>query len=194
MGVDHIDLWQLHGLIGQNEWDIAMGPGGVLEAAVEARDKGIIDFIGVTGHEYVIPKMHIKSLERFEFDSILLPFNYFMMTDEEYNKDFSQLMGMCEAGGVAVQTIKSLARSYWGKNEEKGATWYKPITGHDDMARSINWVLANENVFLNTTGDVKLLPSVLEIADKLTGKPEDIEMAEMIKRLEISKIFPFPTD
>ncbi|MDA3810279.1 MAG: aldo/keto reductase [Spirochaetaceae bacterium] len=192
MGVEHIDLWQFHGLISQEDWDMVMGEGGALEAAIEARDKGIISNIGVTGHEYVIPKMHLKSINRFDFDSILLPFNYYMMSDEEYSSDFNELITQCHSRGIAVQTIKSLARSYWSDNEKKGATWYKPITDPEDIKKSVNWVLGHENLFLNTTGDIKLLPLVLEAASNTAGKPEDVVMEEMLKRLKISKIFPFP--
>ena len=192
MGVEHIDLLQFHCLIDQSEWDTVMGKGGALEAAIEARDKGIIDYIGVTGHDYIVPSMHLRSLERFDFDSVLLPFNYYMMKDEKYKKDFTELIELCKSRDIAVQTIKSIARSYWGENEEKGSTWYKPITGRDDISKSVNWVLGHDNLFLNTTGDVKLLPIILEAAAELTGKPENTEMEEMLERLKISGIFPFP--
>ncbi|MBI9100410.1 MAG: aldo/keto reductase [Spirochaetaceae bacterium] len=192
MGVEHIDLWQFHCLIDPGEWDTVMGKGGALEAAIEARDKGIIDYIGVTGHEYVVPQMHLKSLKRFDFDSVLLPFNYFMMSDDDYRRDFNELYDLCQSGKIALQTIKSIARSYWGNGEKQGGTWYKPITDYEDMKKSINWVLGHENLFLNTAGDVTLLPQILEIASKPIGKPENREMEEMIERLHISKIFPFP--
>lgn len=194
MGVEHIDLWQFHCLIDSDEWDTVMGKGGALEAAIEAREKGIIDFIGVTGHEYIVPKMHLKSLRRFDFDSVLLPYNYFMMKDEEYRRDFTQLIELCSSQNVAVQTIKSIARSHWGKNEKRGSTWYKPITDPGDLERSVHWVLSQDGFFLNTTGDVKLLPRILSAASKVQQKPADSEMEEMIERLKISKIFPFPKD
>ena len=192
MGVEHIDLWQFHCLIDPGEWDTVMGKGGALEAAIEARDKGIIDYIGVTGHEYVVPQMHLKSLKRFDFDSVLLPFNYFMMSDVDYRRDFNDLFDLCQSRKIALQTIKSIARSYWGNGEKQGSTWYKPITDYEDMKKSINWVLSHDNLFLNTAGDVKLLPQILEIASKPIKKPENREMEEMIERLHISKIFPFP--
>src|SRR5437764_4692999 len=63
MGVDHIDLWQLHSLADPIEWDIALSPGGVIEAAVEARAQGLIQGIGVTGHGLQIAATHRRSLE-----------------------------------------------------------------------------------------------------------------------------------
>jgi aryl-alcohol dehydrogenase-like predicted oxidoreductase len=192
MGVEHIDLLQFHCLIDPDEWDTVMGKNGALEAAVEARDKGIIDFIGVTGHEYIAPKMHLKSLERFDFDSVLLPYNYFMMSDAVYMKDFTELQNQCHSKKIALQTIKAIARSYWGGGDTKGSTWYKPISGRDDIIKSVNWVLGEQDLFLNTAGDIKLIPLILEAASNLSGKPDDEVMNEMMKRLKISKIFPFP--
>ena len=76
--VDHVDLIQLHSLGHPDDWDQAMGPGGALEAAIEARQQGLVRFIGVTGHGWTIPAMHRRSLARFDFDSVLLPYNFFM--------------------------------------------------------------------------------------------------------------------
>lgn len=194
MGVEHIDLWQFHCLIDDDEWETVMSPGGALEAALEARDKGIIDYIGVTGHEYRVPAMHLKSLERFDFDSVLLPCNRFMLSDEEYKKDFEKLVGLCAGRNVAVQTIKSLALSYWGDGDSKGSTWYKPLTDPEDIELAVHWVLGRGDWFLNTTGDVKLLPHVLKAADNFKKKPSEEEMEDLFKRRTFSKIFPFPED
>jgi aryl-alcohol dehydrogenase-like predicted oxidoreductase len=71
--VDQIDLWQMHGLTNPQGWEKVMGPGGTLEAFIEAREKGLVRFLGVTGHGSKVPGMHVQSLERFDFDSVLLP-------------------------------------------------------------------------------------------------------------------------
>ncbi|MBN2659414.1 MAG: aldo/keto reductase [Spirochaetales bacterium] len=192
MGVDHIDLWQFHCLIDEKEWDAVMSAGGALEAAMEAREKGIIDYIGVTGHEYIAPVMHKRSLERFDFDSVLLPFNYYMMQDETYKKDFEELMSLCAERGVAVQTIKSLARSYWAEGEARGNTWYKPLTEKSDIEKAVHWVLGQGDYFLNTSADVNLLPLILEAASAFEKAPSSAEMDKLIAERDFSKIFPFP--
>src|SRR6266850_5599712 len=74
LGVDHVDLWQLHSLADPIEWDQALSPGGAIEAAGEARDQGLVKFIGVTGHGAQIAANHRRRLERFDFDSVLLPY------------------------------------------------------------------------------------------------------------------------
>src|ERR1044071_3661816 len=74
LGVDRIDSIQLHNLVDVIEWETALGPGGALEAAIEAREEGLVRFIGVTGHGLSVPRMHSRSLARFDFDSVLCPY------------------------------------------------------------------------------------------------------------------------
>src|SRR6202022_375717 len=113
LGVDHVDLWQLHNLSDPIEWDTALSPGGAIEAAVEARDQGLVRFIGVTGHGSQIAANHRRSLERFDFDSVLLPYNRITMRLPYYAENFEALLATCRERNVAVQTIKSIARRPW---------------------------------------------------------------------------------
>jgi aryl-alcohol dehydrogenase-like predicted oxidoreductase len=189
MGVDTIDLWQMHALIEPEEWEIAFSADGVLKAFLEARDKGIVKYLGVTGHGMTIPDMHIKSLEKHAFDSILLPWNYLMYQDEAYRKSFEELVTMATSRGMAVQTIKSIMRRPWGDQEHFANCWYEPITDPDSLQKAVSWVLGDERLFLNTVGDVKMLPKVLEAASKFTARPTDEEMAEMAKKVGMANIF-----
>ena len=111
--VDSVDLIQLHALFHPDDWDLALGPGGALEAAIEAREQGLVRFIGVTGHGWTIAAMHKRSLERFDFDSVLLPYNYVMHQNERYREDFDAVVQLCKERQVAVQTIKAIARGPW---------------------------------------------------------------------------------
>src|SRR4051794_12016849 len=108
LGVDRVDLIQLHNLVDVIEWEFALREGGALEAAVEARDEGLVRFIGVTGHGYTVPTMHRQSLERFPFDSVLLPYNFRQLQDARYAEEFEALASLCAERGVALQTIKSI--------------------------------------------------------------------------------------
>src|SRR5690606_26485974 len=123
---DHVDLWQLHNLVDKDEWEVALGPGGALEAAVAARDEGLVRFIGVTGHGLEVAARHAASLERFEFDSVLLPYSYVMMQNPQYAAEFEALAATCEARGVAIQTIKAITRRPWDERPQDRATWYQP--------------------------------------------------------------------
>jgi aryl-alcohol dehydrogenase-like predicted oxidoreductase len=187
--VDGVDLLQLHGLQHPDEWDTAMGPGGALEAAVEAREKGLVRFIGVTGHGWMIAAMHKRALKRFDLDSVLMPYNYVMHSNERYRKEFEEVVQICKERNVAVQTIKSLARGPWGITPQDRNTWYQPLEEQGDIDLAVHWVLGRRDVFLNTVGDVELLPKVLDAATRFSKRPPDEEMNEMMKKNKMSSLF-----
>jgi aryl-alcohol dehydrogenase-like predicted oxidoreductase len=186
---DHVDLWQFHYLVKPEEWEVAMGPGGVLEAALEARAQGLIRFIGVTGHDVPIAEMHLRSLARFGFDSVLLPYNYLMMQNPEYAAKFEQLLALCREQKAAVQTIKSLARREWGDTPKQGNTWYHPLTEQADIDLAVHWVLSRPDLFLITAGDMDLLPKILDAAGRFEAGPSEAEMEAMASRLEMEPRF-----
>ena len=191
--VDRVDLIQLHGLQHPDEWDTAMGPGGALEAAVEAREKGLVRFIGVTGHGWMIAAMHKRALKRFDFDSVLMPYNYFMHSNERYREEFEEVVRICKERNAAVQTIKSLARGPWAITPQNRNTWYQPLEDQADIDKAVHWVLGRPDVFLNTVGDVGLLPKVLEAATRFSKRPAAEEMDEMMKKNKVSSLFGIGT-
>jgi aryl-alcohol dehydrogenase-like predicted oxidoreductase len=189
LGVDHVDLWQLHNLADPIEWDIALSPGGVIEAAIEARTQGLVRFIGVTGHGVQIAANHRRSLERFDFDSVLLPYNFVTMRLPYYAENFEALVTTCAERNVAVQTIKSIALRPWRGRDHTRGTWYEPLEDQADIDRAVWWVLGRPGVFLNTAGDVDLLPSVLDAAQRFEKRPADAEMATMLERAKTEPLF-----
>jgi aryl-alcohol dehydrogenase-like predicted oxidoreductase len=191
--VDHVDLIQLHSLAHPDDWEQAMGPGGALEAAVEARAQGLARFIGVTGHGWTIAAMHRRSLERFDFDSVLLPYNAFMAQSERYRGEFESLLALCRERRVAVQVIKSIARGPWATTERNHTTWYQPLEDDADITRAVHWALAIPDVFINTVGDLGLLPRVLDAARRFARRPPDEEMAAMVGAARMTSLFGLPT-
>jgi predicted aldo/keto reductase-like oxidoreductase len=188
-----VDLWQLHHLVDPREWEIAMGPGGALEAAVEAQERGLVRFIGVTGHGITAPAMHRRSLERFDFESVLLPYNYLMTKNPQYKADFDSLVVLCQERNVAVQTIKSIARRAAGEGRLAVPihnTWYPPLTDQEDIDKAVHWVLGNEAVFLNTAGDMRLLPKVLDAASRFRKPPPDEVMEQQVASRHMVPVFP----
>jgi aryl-alcohol dehydrogenase-like predicted oxidoreductase len=141
LGVDRVDSIQLHNLVDVIEWETALGSGGALEAAIEAREEGLVGFIGVTGHGLSVPEMHRRSLERFAFDSVLCPYNWVQMQDERYADRFEALAAVCAERNVALQTIKSLARRRWDGRAATAATWYEPLREQPDIDLAVSWVL-----------------------------------------------------
>ena len=187
---DRIDLLQLHALSHPDEWEQALSPGGALDAAVEAREEGRVRFIGVTGHGWTVAAMHRRSLERFDFDSVLLPWNWFCAQHPTYAADFEATVALCERGGVAVQTIKALARGPWAAAAPRNrTTWYQPLEDDDDIRLAVRWVLARPGLFLNSVGDVALLPAVLRAADELGEVPGEALMGQLGERAGLASIF-----
>ena len=191
--VDHVDLIQMHSLSHPDDWDTAMGPGGALEALIEARQQRLVRFIGVTGHGWTIAAMHRRSLARFDFDSVLLPYNYFMAQDERYRRAFEDLLATCRQRRVAVQVIKSLARGPWATTERTHTTWYQPLEEQGDIDRAVHWALDVPDVFLNTAGDLTLLPKVLDAASRFTRRPPDDAMGAMLASTRMTSLFGLPS-
>src|SRR3954453_20540194 len=183
MGVDHVDLIQLHNLVEPEEWEMAFAAGGAVEALAKARDEGLTRFIGVTGHGLRIAGMHLRSLEQFDFDSVLLPYNFTVMQDPSYRADVEALLEQCAEKRVAVQTIKSVARRRWTDDSQPHYSWYEAIHEPEPMQRAVRYVLGRSQLFLNTSSDARLLRPTLDAAG--TGglvPPSDEEMAADTER------------
>jgi aryl-alcohol dehydrogenase-like predicted oxidoreductase len=191
--VDHVDLIQLHSLGHPDDWDQAMGPGGALESLIEARQQGLARFIGVTGHGWTIGAMHKRSLLRFDFDAVLLPYNFFMAQQERYRRDFEEVLALCRERNVAVQVIKSIARGPWATAARTRTTWYQPLEEQVDIDRAVHWALGLPGVFLNTVGDLALLPRMLDAASRFERRPSDAEMEAMLDSKRITSLFGLAT-
>ena len=189
MGVDHVDLIQLHNLVDREGWQKAMGAGGAVEALLQARDEGLVRFIGVTGHGTLAPSMHQRSLDEFEFASVLCPYNFSMMAQPEYAADFETLAKTCRQRDVALQTIKSLARRRWQATDGPKFSWYEPLTDGDAIRRAVHWVLSREDVFLNSSSDARLLEPTLIAAKEMIESPTNREMQRDSDTFAIEALF-----
>jgi aryl-alcohol dehydrogenase-like predicted oxidoreductase len=190
--VDHVDLLQLHNLVDPGEWEVAMGPGGALEAAVEARAQGLVRFIGVTGHGATVAAMHKRSLERFDFDSILLPYNHLMLRIPHYEEDFEAVVAICRERNVAVQAIKSIPRRPWPEgSQHTRTTWYEPLEDQAGIDTSVAFVFRRPELFLNTVGDIDVLPRVLDAAERY--RPDwdvsDERMKQLVAEHDMHSLF-----
>jgi aryl-alcohol dehydrogenase-like predicted oxidoreductase len=189
LGVDHVDLIQLHNLVEPDEWEVAFGPGGAVQALVQARDEGLVRFIGVTGHGTRIAGMHRRSLERFDFDSVLFPWNFVLLRDEGYRRDVEALLAVCAERDVAVQTIKSVARRRWAEGDGPRYAWYEPLPQGPPLARAVRLVLAQPRLFLNSSSDARLLRATLEAASGGGPAPADAELAADVDELDVRPLF-----
>ena len=191
---DRLDLIQLHNLVKEEDWEQAFSEDGAVRACAEARDEGLVRFIGVTGHGTRVADMHRRSLERFPFDSVLLPYNYLQMQEAEYKADFEALLAVCAERGVAVQTIKSLARRRWPEGAAPRTTpWDEPREEPADVDRAVAWALARPGIFLNTASDVDLLERTLRAAARWAAgpaeTPDTASMRETADALTMQPLF-----
>ena len=187
--VDSVDLLQFHNLTDVVEREIILGPGGAIEFLVEAKEKGLTKYIGITGHGLDTPRFHMQTLERFAFDSVLLPCNYLLMQDPNYAGEFQNLLSYCHEHQIAVQTIKAIARGYWGNKKWSRSTWYEPLTDDGAITKNVHWVMGIPGIFLNTVGDLQELPKVLKAADMYEEGPSDEEMNKLVEEMEMQMLF-----
>lgn len=192
LGVDSVDLIQLHNLVEPDDWDVAMGPGGALEALVAAREEGLVRWIGVTGHGLRIAAMHLRSLRRFDFDSVLFPLNHSLLENTGYRRDVEALAEVCQDRNVAMQTIKSIARRRWPEDSQGPKfSWYEPLREPGAIDRAVRFVLSSGRYFLNTSSDATLLRPTLEAASGAgeSGQPGDDEMRSADEASGVVAIF-----
>ncbi|MCE7742856.1 MAG: aldo/keto reductase [Candidatus Heimdallarchaeota archaeon] len=192
LNVDYIDLWQMHALTNPQGWEKAMGPEGTLEAFVEARDKGLVKYLGVTGHGSKVPVVHLRSLERFDFDSVLLPHNYLQLQNPRYEKNFKELNELCLKRNVALQTIKSVARRPWEDRPKKYNTYfYEPLDDQESINKAVHWSLGLESSFLITAGDMDILPKIIKAAELFKERPSEEDMKTLVENNDIQLIFSY---
>ncbi len=189
LGVDRVDLLQLHNLVEPDEQERALGPGGALEALVQARDEGLVRFLGVTGHGTRIAGAHRRSLERFDFDSVLLPWNFALLRDDGYRRDVDALLATCAERDVAVQAIKGVARRRWAEGDGPRFAWYEPLPPGPALERAVRAVLAQPRLFLNSSSDARLLRPTLEAATAGGPAPTDSELADDAAELDVRPLF-----
>jgi aryl-alcohol dehydrogenase-like predicted oxidoreductase len=191
MQVDYVDLWQFHGLVDPIEWDIALSPGGAIEAAVEAKAQGLVRAIGITGHGTQIAATHRRSLERFDFDSVLLPYNYLTIQRPYYRENFNALVATCQQRNIAVQTIKSVAQRHWMDREKTTTTWYQALEAQEDVDLAVHWALSRPEIFVITASDAALAAKMLEAADRFDASqvPTDEAMQQMVERVGMEPLF-----
>lgn len=193
--VAQVDLLQLHNLVEPEQWQTALGPGGALEAAIRAKEEGLTRFIGVTGHGLLAPTQHLAALARHAFDSVLFPFSYILSKNESYWASVCALLDACERQQVAVQTIKAVVRAPWGQQPDGAPTWYEPLKDPKEIELAVHWVLGHPQTFVNTVGDVKLLPHVLDAVASFARAPVRPSAAVMdgqLERLRMQHLFTQP--
>jgi len=180
LGIDSFDLFQLHAVISMEDLDAVTAPGGALETLVEMREQGVTKWLGITGHGPAVPKVHLKALRRFDFDTIMFPVSAAIFRNTDYRRDAEALLAEAASRNVGVQIIKSISRGGWGEHEREHTTWYDPHRDQNDIDRALWWALSQPVHTAPSAGDVNLLPRVLDAAERFASLSA-VEQDEIVR-------------
>jgi aryl-alcohol dehydrogenase-like predicted oxidoreductase len=175
--VDHVDLIQLHAVCDPEDLDRATGPGGALEAAIQAREEGLVGAIGITGHGHDAPATHLEALSRYPFDTVLTPWNFILSTDENYRRDYEALVQEIKRQDAGLMTIKAVSRRNWPEGDptrdQRYTTWYEPFDRQEHIDAAVSFVLCYEEITgIAMVGDVTLVPMMLEAEGRRMPREE----------------------
>ncbi|TVY07272.1 aldo/keto reductase [Paenibacillus cremeus] len=176
--VDNVDLLQLHAIGDLTELDKALGKGGAIEAAIEAKEEGIIKAIGITGHGHLAPSTHLEALRRYPFETVLTPLNYRLYSMPEYREAFDALQEETMKRNVPLRVIKAIAKAPWGQDQQRTyATWYEPFDEQQLIDACVQFVLSFEGVCgFATAGDIHLFPKIVDAVNRYEpGKRAEAE-------------------
>ncbi len=185
MQVDTVDLLQLHAVGSMEELDQCTERGGALEAAIEARDEGVVKAIGITGHGHQAPTVHLEALKRYPFETVLLPFNYYMYSLPEYREAFDALLAEADKQTAAVRVIKAIAKGPWGVEQKRQyATWYEPFDQQEIIDACVHYVLSFPGLAgFATAGDIHLFPKIIAAVEKF-GSMDNAEAERILSSIQ----------
>ncbi|MDA1076431.1 MAG: aldo/keto reductase [Proteobacteria bacterium] len=190
LGIDQLDLIQLHNLVADQDWQTAFADDGAVAALARAQEEGLVRYLGVTGHGTTVAAAHQRSLQAFPFDSVLLPYSFAMNRQADYHADFEELYKTCVDRQVAIQTIKSVALRRWNEGDpDKRYSWYKPLRDQAAIKRAVDFTLSRDHLFLNTSSDATILPLILKAADAPIDQPDDQAMKDDVETYGIEPLF-----
>ncbi len=174
--VDNVDLLQLHAVNNISELDKATAPGGALEAAIEAKEQGLVKAVGITGHSHSAPVTHREALRRYPFETVLTPLNYLLYSKDDYRRDYEGLIEEVQSQDAALMIIKAIARNLWREGEQRYATWYEPFEEKEHIEAAVDFVLSRPEITgLCVAGDVRLLPKIVAAEkERRAGDPAEV--------------------
>lgn len=193
MGTDHFDLYQLHAVTTMEKLDMVFARGGAMEAFLQARDEGLTDFIGITGHGTEIPKVLLEALRRFDFDTVLFPLNPILLGIPDYRDPVLELLEVCVEKDVGVMIIKYMTKGPWGDKPRTHAPWYEPFTSQEDIQKAVNFALSHPVTGLCSVSDTTLLPLMLDACENFEEMSEPVRSDLIAEWADLEPIFQPPS-
>jgi len=183
---DHFDLYQLHGVVTLEEVDTITGPGGALETFIQAREDGLIRYIGFSAHT---EEAALALMDHFPFDSVLFPFNWVSWHQNHFGP---RVLAKAQELGMGILALKALADGKWKEGEERtwSKTWYSPVQSFDEASLALRFTLSKPITAALTPGHEQFFRWACDIADKFTPlSPEEMQQAEQ-RSQQYDPIFP----
>lgn len=173
---DHFDLYQLHALTTMEEMEQALGPGGAMEAFLEARDAGLIRHIGFSAHSV---ETALAAMDRFAFDSILFPTNFVLYHQANFGP---QVVKRAEEKGVGRLALKAMARTHWAEGQPRAfnKTWYEPIADPHEALLALRFTLSQPITAAIPPGEAALFRLALDVAEQF--RPLSTDEQEELRR------------
>jgi len=173
---DSFDLYQFHSVGNLSDLDQIAGTGGALEAVHRAKEEGLLNYIGITGHGLEVPGVFLEALRRFDFDTVLFPLNFILYANPDYRRTAEELLAQCADRDIGIMIIKSIAKGPWGDMQKTNTTWYQPFTDKEWIQKGINFALSQPITGICTSGDVSLLPDIIDVCENF----EELSSQEQI--------------
>lgn len=194
MGVEHIDLYQFHGLDDPKDIDIAFGPDGSFQAMVEARDEGIVTYIGITSHR---PPAIIEAFNRFDLDTALFPLNPVLRRHRSPENDYEPVLKLARNRGAGLIVMKAFAKGPWSpsileqpREKRPHLTWYEPVDTQAEIDRRLWFALSHNVTTVTSVCDIHLVPSIIDAAERYRMLTDD-EEEELVETSEnLKPLFP----
>jgi len=194
MGVVHIDLYQFHGLDEGEELEVAFGPEGALQAMVEAREEGIVRYIGITSHR---PPTIMEAVDRYDLDTMLFPMNFVIGKHRQEENDYGPLLRIVKEKDMGTIVMKAFAKGPWPpsiaelpRGERPYSTWYEPFDRQEDIDRCLNFALSQDVTTLASACDIRLVPKIIDAAERYNRLTEAEQIQLIESAVELEPLFP----
>jgi len=185
--VDYFDLYQFHGVNDLETLNVVLGPGGALEAVLEARDQGLVRYIGITGHR---PFVQVEALNRFDFDTVLFPLNRVLAAHRNDYTDFTVLLSLVEQKDVGTIAIKAVAKRPWQAAMHMYRTWYEPFNEQAEIDKSLWYALSQGITTAAMPADLSLWPLVIDSAERFRALNAQEQEEAVSEARRYRPIFP----
>ncbi len=181
----YFDLFQLHGVDDVETLETVLGPDGALEAVLEARQQGLLKYIGITGHR---PNVYVEALTRFDFDTVLFPLSRVHAAHVKHDNDFRPLLDAARRKDMGMIAIKAISKHLWPTEKRSFRTWYEPFDTQEGIDRSLAYTLSQGVTTCPMASDTRLWPMLIDAAERFAPLTEAEQAAVLDEVAEYEPI------